>query len=242
MKKPGDALAYFFQLPYTLWVAGGDGPAGNGEDDPFENERRRMVRDQIERRGIEDTRVLEAMEQVPRHLFVPAGDQASAYDDYPLPIGHGQTISQPYIVALMTEALHIGPKDRVLEIGTGSGYQTAILSILAKEVFSIEVVGPLHQVARRRLETMGCENVRVAIGDGNDGWPDAAPFDCIIATAAPDAVPPSLIAQLAQGGRMVIPVGLAHQELFIIRREGKRILEEKIANVRFVPMIRGDDG
>jgi protein-L-isoaspartate(D-aspartate) O-methyltransferase len=241
MKKPGEALAYFFHLPYTLWVAGGNGSAGDGED-PFEDKRRRMVRDQIQRRGIEDPRVLEAMAQVPRHLFVPAGDQASAYDDYPLPIGHGQTISQPYIVALMTEALQIGPEDRVLEIGTGSGYQTAILSTLAKEVFSIEVVGPLHQVAQHRLETMGCENVHVAIGDGNDGWPDAAPFDCIIATAAPDAVPPALIDQLAERGRMVIPVGRVHQELFLMRREGKKILEEKIANVRFVPMIRGDNG
>jgi len=216
---------------------------GNEEDRSYDDDaalraaRLRMVDEQIRARGIKDERVLSAIATVPRHNFVPTSLISRAYDDNPLPIGHDQTISQPYIVALMTEAAHVQPTDRVLEIGTGSGYQAAILSLLAKDVFSIEIVEPLGKAARELLWKLGYHNVEVRIGDGYRGWPEEAPFDVIIVTAAPEELPQALIDQLADGGRMVLPVGSYYQELFILTREGDSIKKEKLANVRFVPMV-----
>jgi protein-L-isoaspartate(D-aspartate) O-methyltransferase len=207
--------------------------------DPFQADRLRMVHEQIRGRGIDDGRVLAAMEEVPRHVFVAPGDQASAYNDNPLPIGFGQTISQPYIVALMTEALKIKPSDRVLEIGTGSGYQTSILARLARDVFTIECVESLAKDALQRLREFNCDNAHVRIGDGYDGWPEEAPFDGIIVTAAPESVPETLVDQLTVDGRMVIPVGAYYQELVLLTREGDGVRREKITDVRFVPMVRG---
>lgn len=201
-----------------------------------------MVEEQIRRRGVDDPKVLEVMAIVPRHLFVLEADRPSAYMDGPLPIGFGQTISQPYIVALMTEALRVTGEDRVLEIGTGSGYQSAVLSRMARAVFSIESVEPLGRRAKRQLKDLGCDNVHVRVGDGFAGWPEEAPFDGIIVTAAPETVPDALMRQLTDGGRMVIPVGMYHQELLVLRKQGSEVLRQKIADVRFVPMIgRGEE-
>jgi protein-L-isoaspartate(D-aspartate) O-methyltransferase len=216
---------------------------GNGrysEEDRFIDERLRMVEEQIRKRGVRDPRVLEAMETVPRHLFVLPEDRRGAYHDNPLPIGLGQTISQPYIVALMTELLELKPSHRVLEIGAGSGYQSAVLSLLAKRVYSIEFVEQLGLSARDRLCYLGYDNVEVRIGDGYEGWPEEAPFDAIIVTAAPEKVPRTLIEQLSIGGRMAIPVGLHFQELLRIVKKTDGITEDKIANVRFVPMVTDD--
>jgi protein-L-isoaspartate(D-aspartate) O-methyltransferase len=199
-----------------------------------------MVDAQIRARGVRDARVLEAMERVPRHLFVPAADQASAYGDHPLPIAGGQTISQPYIVAYMTELLALEPSHRVLEIGTGSAYQTAVLAELAGEVFTIEVVPGLAASARETLEAMGYANVRLREGSGWDGWPEAAPFDRVLVTAAPDALPPALVTQLAPGGVLVAPVGIGAGDQRIIRivRTAGGFDEEALLPVRFVPMVR----
>lgn len=188
-----------------------------------------------------DPRVMQALMQVPRHRFVPEDQSASAYRDRPLPIGHGQTISQPYVVALMTELLRVGAGDRVLEIGTGSGYQAAILSLLAREVFSIEIVTPLAEAARATLTALGHANVRVRAGDGYGGWPEAAPFDAIIVTAAPNHVPPALVEQLKPGGRMVIPVGGDTQDLLLIEKQADGTsLTRTILPVRFVPFTRDE--
>jgi protein-L-isoaspartate(D-aspartate) O-methyltransferase len=195
-----------------------------------------MVRDQIAARDVRDARVLAVMRKIPRHLFVPSGWQSFAYTDQPLPIGEGQTISQPYIVAFMTEALELKPEDRVLEIGTGSGYQAAVLAELVREVYSIEIVEPLAKEAEARLRRLGYANVHVRCGDGYRGWPEAAPFDAIIVTAAPDHVPPPLIEQLAPNGRLVIPVGRFFQDLIRIRRTDKGLQKETLLPVRFVPM------
>ena len=211
--------------------------------DPMAAARERMVAEQIAARDVTDPRVLAAMRQVPRHLFVPADEQASAYDDRPLPIGHGQTISQPYIVALMTELARPKATDRALEIGTGSGYQAAVLSKLVGEVYSIEIVEPLAVEAKARLARVGCTNVITRIGDGYGGWPEKAPFDLIVVTAAPDHVPPPLIAQLKPGGRLVIPVGevFSVQELVVIEKDaGGKTRTERITPVRFVPLRRKD--
>jgi protein-L-isoaspartate(D-aspartate) O-methyltransferase len=170
-------------------------------------ERDEMVRRQMAARGIKNPAVLDAMRNVPRHWFVPASHQSAAYEDHPLPIGHSQTISQPYIVALMTEALHLKPGDKVLEIGTGSGYQAAVLAELTDQVYTIEIVEPLAKQTIELLRAKGYDTIHTRIGDGYRGWPDAAPFDAIIVTCAPDAPPPELTAQLAIGGRMCIPVG-----------------------------------
>jgi protein-L-isoaspartate(D-aspartate) O-methyltransferase len=202
-------------------------------------DRRRMVDEQIRRRDVVDERVLWAMEAVPRHLFVRPEDVDHAYADTPLPIGLGQTISQPYIVALMTELLALEPSHRVLEIGTGSGYQSAVLSLLCDEVFSVECVEPLGVEARERLEALGYDNVRVKITDGYSGWLEAAPFDAVIVTAAPESIPGALVDQLVDGGRMAIPVGAHFQELYRVVKHGRNTTEEKIANVRFVPMVEG---
>jgi len=207
----------------------------------YEAERRRMVVDQIESRGVGDPRVLSALREVPRHLFVPPSEQPNAYADRPLPIGYGQTISQPYVVALMTELVRPEPGDRALEVGTGSGYQAAILSRLVREVYTIEIVEPLGREAGRRLRNLGFSNVTVKVGDGYGGWPEAAPFDIILVTAAPEQVPPPLIDQLKPGGRMVIPVGAISdvQSLQLIRKDSEgRIESRSVLPVRFVPLTR----
>ena len=203
-------------------------------------ERRRMVAEQIRGRDIRDPRVLAAMERVERHLFMPEGVRAEAYGDHPVSIGYGQTISQPYIVAFMTEALDVQADHRVLEIGTGSGYQAAILGELAREVFTIEIVEQLGESARATLERLGYKNVHVRVGNGYAGWPERAPFDRIIVTAAPDAVPPALVEQLKVGGLMAIPVGTFSQELRILRRTASGMETLKTLPVRFVPMTGKD--
>jgi protein-L-isoaspartate(D-aspartate) O-methyltransferase len=204
--------------------------------DEYREARERMVREQIEARAVRDARVLGAMRKVPRHLFVPPDQQAYAYIDSPLPIGYRQTISQPYIVAFMTEALELKPQDRVLEIGTGSGYQAAVLAELAREVYTIEIVEPLAKEAEERLRRLQYSNVHVRTGDGYRGWPEAAPFDAVMVTAAPDHVPPPLVAQLREGGRLILPVGRWEQELIRLRRTAKGVTQEVLLPVRFVPM------
>jgi protein-L-isoaspartate(D-aspartate) O-methyltransferase len=199
--------------------------------------RARMVETQIASRGVRDPRVLAAMREVPRHLFVEPAERSRAYEDTPLPIAGNQTISQPYIVALMTELLDLQPSERVLEIGTGSGYQSAVLSKVCGEVYSIEIVPELAKTAGQRLSVLGYRNVSVREGDGYRGWPEHAPFDGIIVTAAPERIPQPLLEQLAPGGRMVIPVGGFFQELKIFRKDSAgKITEESILPVRFVPM------
>jgi len=198
-----------------------------------------MVKTQIESRGIMDRAVLEAMRQVPRHLFVPAHLRSSAYEDHPLSIGEGQTISQPYIVALMTECLAASPSDIVLEIGTGSGYQAAVLSKIVRKVYTIEVREVLFRRARRLFNALDYTNVEIHYGDGYYGWPERAPFDGIIITAAVGLVPPPLLAQLAEGGRLVLPYGTppGHQRLTLLTRVGERYQVKHITGVTFVPMV-----
>lgn len=204
-------------------------------------ERERMVAAQIEARGVASAPVLQAMREVPRHAFVPGSEQPWAYDDGALPIGHQQTISQPYIVALMTELARPAPTDRALEIGTGSGYQTAVLARLVSHVYSIEIVEELSRQAALRLEALGCRNVTLRVGDGHAGWPEEAPFDIILSAAAPERVPPALVDQLAPGGRLVIPAGPSYaQELMLIeKREEGRVSSREVTAVRFVPLVRG---
>jgi len=210
-----------------------------GEDESsLEKKRRAMVSEQIEQRGIKDRRVLEAMEKVPRHEFVPEKYRPFAYGDYPLSIGEGQTISQPYIVALMTECLNLKDDEKVLEVGTGSGYQAAILSELAHEVYTIEILEPLAKRAEEILQKLGYRNVKVKCGDGYLGWEEYAPFDGIIVTCAPDHVPQPLIDQLAEGGRMVIPVGETHfpQVLQLVEKREGKVTVRDVTSVQFVPM------
>lgn len=187
-------------------------------------------------RGIRDEKVLRAMRQVPRHEFVPDAVRVEAYADRPLPIGHGQTISQPFIVAFMTEKLALKPDHKVLEIGTGSGYQAAVLSVLAKDVYTIEIVEPLGRQAEQVLRRLGYNNVHVRVGDGYKGWPEAAPFDAIMVTCAPEAVPKPLVDQLKLGGRMIIPVGRFMQELHILEKKDGGLQQKAVLPVRFVPM------
>jgi protein-L-isoaspartate(D-aspartate) O-methyltransferase len=199
-------------------------------------ERQRMVAEQLRGRDIKDARVLEVMARVPRHMFVPESVRDLAYADHPLPIGHGQTISQPYIVAFMTEALDVRSDHKVLEIGTGSGYQAAVLGELAGDVYTIEIVEPLAERARATLASLGYKNVHVRAGNGYAGWPEQAPFDRIIVTAAPEEVPPALVEQLKMNGVMAIPVGTDIQELRIMRRTPSGMETLKTLPVRFVPM------
>ena len=212
--------------------------------DPYSAERERMVRDQIEARGIRDRAVLNALRTTPRHLFVAEALAKEAYADHPLPIGHSATISQPYIVALMTELLAPKPHHRVLEIGTGSGYQAAILSQLVRQVYSIELVPELAHSAAERLEVLGYRNVEVRQGDGYRGWREQAPFDGIILTAAPPEVPDALLQQLASGGRLVAPVGnILSQELVVLEKKSDGSLRRwSEGGVRFVPMRPGPSG
>ncbi len=215
-----------------------------GSTSNHEEQREKMVTQQILARGIKDSRVLAAMRHVPRHLFVPPESEAMAYEDRPLPIGHGQTISQPYIVALMTELARIGEKDRVLEIGTGSGYQAAILSRLAAKVYSIEYIEALGLLARKHLQELQYNNVEVRIGDGYLGWPEHQPFDEILVTAAIEQPPQPLIDQLKPGGRMVIPLGkeMDSQSLVVIEKDQQgHIRRYEAIPVRFVPFL-GEKG
>jgi protein-L-isoaspartate(D-aspartate) O-methyltransferase len=205
----------------------------------FAAQRQQMVQRQLMTRGIKEERVLAAMAKVPREEFVPADGRGEAYEDGPLPIGYGQTISQPYIVAFMTEQLQPKATDRVLEVGTGSGYQAAILAELVSEVYSIEIVEPLAKSAEATLQRLGYKNVQVKFGDGYKGWPETAPFDAIIVTCAPDKVPQPLVDQLKDGGRMVIPVGERFaQQLYLLEKKNGELKESVTLPVRFVPMLR----
>lgn len=213
----------------------------------FLDKRRRMVREQIEARGVKDLRVLKVMEKVPRHLFVPEAMIEQAYDDTPLPIGYKQTISQPYTVAFMTEALELSGKEKVLEIGTGSGYQTAILAELAEEVYSIERIPELAQSAEQRLKQMGYKNIQIKIGDGTLGWKEQSPFQAIIVTAGAPDIPQTLIEQLDLNGRLVIPVGDRYsQTMMRVRKKRDSIVQDSLGPFRFVELIgeyghRGED-
>jgi len=217
--------------------------AGCGQNAPpvsdFAAQRQLMVQQQLVARGINNERVLAAMGKVPREEFVPLDLRTETYEDGPLPIGHGQTISQPYIVAFMTERLRAKPSDRVLEIGTGSGYQAAILAELVSDVYTIEIVQPLAKTAEATLQRLGYKNVHIKMGDGYKGWPEEAPFDAIIVTCAPDKVPQPLVDQLKEDGRMVIPVGERFaQELYLLEKKNGQLKESVTLPVRFVPMLR----
>jgi protein-L-isoaspartate(D-aspartate) O-methyltransferase len=208
------------------------------EDLPFESERRAMVEYQIRRRGIRDERVLEAMFRVPRHEFVPAAQVGAAYEDRPLPIGESETISQPYIVAAMTAAAQVNPGDKALEIGTGSGYQAAILAFLGAKVYTVERNFQLAELARARLARLGFETVEVSCGDGTEGYPAAAPYQIILVTAASPEIPAPLMEQLEDGGRLVIPVGdLTHQDLKLIFKHGNQVATRFLDPCQFVPLI-----
>ena len=205
----------------------------------FAAQRQRMVEQQLKARGIKDQRVLAAMAKMPREEFVPADERIDAYEDGPLPIDYGQTISQPYIVAFMTEQLRPKPTDRVLEIGSGSGYQAAILAEVVTDVYTIEIIEPLAKSAEATMQRLGYKNVHIKVGDGYQGWPEEAPFDAVIVTCAPENVPQPLIDQLQNGGRMVIPVGERFaQQLYLLEKKNGRLKESATLPVRFVPMQR----
>lgn len=222
-------------LPWWLALASfASPPGGDGQD--FAAAREAMVATQIAARGARDPLTLAALRRVPRHLFVPEASAAHAYEDHPIPIGHGQTISQPYVVAFMTEALSLRGGESVLEVGTGCGYQAAVLAEIAATVHSIEIVAPLAHEAAERLKRLGYGNVSVRAGDGYQGWPEAAPFDAIVVTAAAPHVPQPLVQQLRDGGRLIVPVGEAFQELVLVTRHGNRFDERRVLPVRFVPM------
>lgn len=208
--------------------------------DKYEAARNRMVRTQIQDRGVTNMAVLDAMRKVPRHLFMPEEYQDQAYNDYPLPIGYGQTISQPFIVAYMTDALKPGRKMKALEIGTGSGYQAAVLAEIVDKVFTIEIVPELAAESAERLKKLEYDNVTCKFGDGYQGWPEQAPFDIIIITAAAEKIPQPLISQLAENGRLIIPVGApaAVQELILITKKNGKTIEKRLTYVRFVPFKR----
>ena len=209
----------------------------------FTLQRQRMVEQQIKSRGVTDRQVLDAMVKVPRHWFVPESYRSGSYDDNPLPIGEGQTISQPYIVAFMTEALHVTKSDRILEIGTGSGYQAAVLAELAAEVYTIELIPKLGERAKQLLNDLNYKNIHVKIGDGYKGWPEEAPFDAVIVTAAPEEIPSALVEQLKEGGRMIVPVGPVGgvQNLILGTRKAGRLETQDVLPVRFVPMVKGKE-
>jgi protein-L-isoaspartate(D-aspartate) O-methyltransferase len=211
--------------------------------DPYQKLREGMVREQIEARGVRKREVLDVMRLVPRHLFVPGDLAAQAYEDHPLPIGQGQTISQPYIVAFMTELLEVGKTHRVLEIGTGSGYQAAVLSRLAGSVYSIEIVPALGERSAKLLKSLGYSNIEVKVGNGYLGWPEKAPFDRIILTAAPPEIPKALVDQLKAGGKLVAPVGdrMFEQDLVVLEKAASgKVTTRKVLPVRFVPMVNRD--
>jgi len=220
-----------FSIPGIAFAASGDGP------DPFLAARERMVAEQIRARGVRDMRVLEAMRKIPRHLFVPPNSREQAYADHPVAIGFGQTVSQPFIVAYMSEALRLESNCRVLEIGTGCGYQAAVLAELVSEVYSVELIPELAKSAGQRLIEMGYRNIKIRSGNGFQGWPQAGPFDAIMVTAAPETLPRELVAQLKIGGRMIVPVGSLYQELVLVTRNENGADERRLLPVRFVPMV-----
>jgi len=230
MKRHLGWIALFFAF-FALPVWAGD----------VVEKREEMVRRQIADRGVKDPAVLKAMRSVPRHLFVPSHLTSEAYEDHPLPIGFGQTISQPFIVALMTELVKPQSRHKVLEIGTGSGYQAAVLAEVVQKVLTVEIIPELGIAARQRLKEMGYKNVFVRLADGYNGWPEEAPFDAIIVTAAADHIPPPLIAQLKDGGKMVIPVGnpFLVQNLVLVEKRQDKVTTQNILPVRFVPLTRG---
>jgi len=229
---------YLVALALTLSLATACRLSAQQEEgeDPYAEKRRAMVKRQMEGRDINNIRVLEVMRKVPRHRFVPDRAVPSAYQDYPLSIGEGQTISQPYIVAFMTQAISPKKEDVVLEIGTGSGYQAAVLAELVKKVYTIEIVETLGKRATKTLADLGYDNVQVRIGDGYGGWPEKGPFDIIILTAAPPRVPAPLFEQLAEGGRLIAPVGILGQDLVLYRKTAEGLVEKDLLPVRFVPM------
>ncbi|NIO15401.1 MAG: protein-L-isoaspartate(D-aspartate) O-methyltransferase [Deltaproteobacteria bacterium] len=240
MKSKRAKLILPWAVSIALLAAAGRATAADEGKDPYFEKRREMVRTQIERRGVRDKRVLEVMRKVPRHLFVPGALRRKAYNDHPLPIGEGQTISQPYIVALMTELLNVGPEDRVLEVGTGSGYQAAVLAELAGEVVTVEIFTSLADSARKRLKKEGYGNVTVVQGDGYFGFEKRAPFDGIIVTCAAPHIPPTLIEQLKAGGRMIIPVGAPFmtQNLMLVSKENDgTVTTRSVLPVIFVPLL-----
>ncbi|MBN1343066.1 MAG: protein-L-isoaspartate(D-aspartate) O-methyltransferase [Phycisphaerae bacterium] len=215
-----------------------DRPPASSPLDPYAEDRRRMIESQLRRRGVGDERVLEAMARIHREKFMQPGDEAVAYDDRAVSIQCGQTISQPYMVGLMTQLLQIRPDDRVLEIGTGSGYQTAILAALCASVYTVERMPDLSDLAARRLRELGLSNVEFLVSDGTLGWPEQAPFDGIMVTAGAPSIPQSLTDQLADGGRLVVPVGgEAYQTLTVVQRRGRTIVERPSIACRFVPLI-----
>jgi len=237
MKKVTLAISAILILPLVLTqCTDGKRVSDSNPKRDYKTMREKMVETQIKGRGVKDPRVLSVLLKVERHRFVPEKYLDSAYSDQPLPIGEGQTISQPYIVALMTELLELNGNEKVLEIGTGSGYQAAILAELAKEVYTIEIIESLASTARKKLSELGYQNIKVKAGDGYLGWPEAAPFDAVIVTAAPDHIPKPLVEQLKEGGRMVVPVGTHTQELIkIVKRSGK-METTNVIPVVFVPM------
>jgi protein-L-isoaspartate(D-aspartate) O-methyltransferase len=229
-------FALFLSLLLCLLLSTGASPSN---EDPYLKKRQKMMEKDIKGRGIKDLKVLEVMGRIPRHLFVEESYRSKAYADHPLPIGGGQTISQPYIVALMTETVKLKPSDRVLEIGTGSGYQAAVLAEIVAEVFTIEIKKALAESAAQRLKNMGYKNVRVKYGDGYFGWEEVAPFDAILITAAPNHIPPPLIKQLREGGRLIVPLGstIYYQQLTLAKKHQGELLLEQMGPVAFVPMI-----
>lgn len=204
----------------------------------FAFERSQMLELQLKARGIENQQVLKVMQRTPRELFMPKNIRQHAYEDRPFTIGYGQTISQPYIVAFMTEAAKLSPDSKVLEIGTGSGYQAAILCQLSKEVYTIEIIKELKELAEKEFAELGYANIHSRIGDGHKGWPEVSPFDIIIVTAAAEEVPQSLIEQLKDGGRLIIPIGSLNQQLVRITRTKDGLRQERLLSVRFVPMVK----
>jgi protein-L-isoaspartate(D-aspartate) O-methyltransferase len=229
-------------LAFAAVIAMGTTSFSSSMEGQWAQERARMVERQIAARGIADSAVLDAMRAVPRHRFVPEEFRDESYGDHPLPIGEEQTISQPYIVAFMTEALGLRPSDTVLEIGTGSGYQAAVLAEIVSHVYTIEIIESLALRAESTLAALGYSNVTVRTGDGYRGWPEHAPFDAIIVTAAPDHIPEPLVEQIAMNGRMVLPVGDEVQSLILLRRTPKGIVKEDRLGVRFVPMTGEAEG
>lgn len=227
----------YFRLLFILFLLAPAACEAERVSDRAYQEKREAMVSLIEARGVGDSRVLEAMSSVKRHLFVPDSVKPYAYSDRPLAIGNRQTISQPYIVAFMTEALKLSPEDKVLEIGTGSGYQAAVLGKIVQSVFTIEIVEPLGKRAKALLEQLGCDNVHVRIGDGSRGWPEEAPFDAIIVTAAPPKIPEPLVEQLKSGGRMIAPVGRGSQELVLLTKTAQGVERKTLLPVIFVPMI-----
>jgi len=213
------------------------------QEDPFRKKREEMVQQTIERRGVADPAVLKSMRTVERHLFVPENNAANAYEDRPLPIGYGQTISQPFIVAYMTEMINPKPQYKVLEIGTGSGYQAAVLAEVVKEVYTIEIIPELGNAASARLKKLGYSNVNCKVADGYFGWEEHGPYDAIVVTAAAEFVPPPLVEQLKEGGKIVIPIGspFMNQNLMLIEKKGKKITTKSLMPVAFVPFTRKKD-